>query len=75
MAKQRFTGALNAADFPFLSVLKGRSVVQPQLDNNVRTTQTFYGTEESANYNIAQLLYCENVLPTAEGLQIGRAHV
>lgn len=69
MAKHRFTGSLNAADFPFMSVLQGRTVVQPQLDNNVKTTQSFYGTEESANYNIPQLLYCENVLPTAEGLQ------
>lgn len=69
MAKQRFRGALNAATFPLLSSLQGRTVVQPQLDNNVRTTQAFYGTSESADYSIPQLLYCENVLPTAEGLQ------
>lgn len=69
MAKHRFTGALNAAAFPFLAALQSRTVVQPQLDNNIRTTQTFYGTEESANYGVPQLLFCENVLPIADGLQ------
>lgn len=68
MAKYRFQGALNAAVFPFVSALTGRSVVQPQLDNNVKTNQAFYGTQESADYSIPQLLYCENVVPTAEGL-------
>ncbi len=69
MAKYRFRGALNAAMFPFLSLLQGRSVVQPQLDNNIKTNEAFYGTQESADYSIPQLLYCENVVPTAEGLQ------
>jgi len=69
MAVQRFRGALNAADFPLVSSMQGRTVVQPQLDNNVRTTQDFYGTSESADYSIPQLLYCENVVPTAEGIQ------
>lgn len=68
MAKYRFQGALNAAVFPFVSTFQGRSVVQPQLDNNVKTNQAFYGTSESADYSIPQLLYCENVVPTAEGL-------
>lgn len=68
MAKYRFRGALNAAMFPFLSSLQSRTVIQPQLDNNVRTTQAFYGTAESADYSIPQLMFCENVLPTAEGL-------
>lgn len=69
MPKHRFRGALNSATFPLASVLHGRTVVQPQLDNNVKTNQAFYGTQESADYSIPQLLYCENVMPTAEGLQ------
>jgi hypothetical protein len=69
MAKQRFRGALNAATFPLVSTMQGRTVVQPQLDNNVKTNQAFYGTQESADYSIPQLLYCENVVPTAEGVQ------
>lgn len=68
MAKYRFQGALNAASFPLVSSFQSRTVVQPQLDTNVKTNQAFYGTQESADYSIPQLLYCENVLPTAEGL-------
>lgn len=68
MAKYRFRGALNAAQFPLLTSLQSRTVIQPQLDNNVRTTQAFYGTNESADYSIPQLLYCENLIPTAEGV-------
>lgn len=68
MAKYRFQGALNAAVFPLVSSFQSRTVVQPQLDNNVKTNQAFYGTQESADYSIPQLLYCENVMPTAEGL-------
>jgi hypothetical protein len=69
MAKQRFSGAINAASFPFLSALQQRTVVQPQLDNAVRSggATGFYGTIESADWGLPQLLYCENVLPTAEG--------
>lgn len=69
MAKQRFRGALNAAQFPLVSILQARTVVQPQLDNNVRTARSFYGTDESADYSIPQLMYCQDVVPTAEGLQ------
>lgn len=69
MAKQRFRGALNAAIFPLVSILQSRTVVQPQLDNNVKTSAKFFGTDESADYSIPQLMYCENVVPTAEGLQ------
>lgn len=68
MSKYRFQGALNAAQFPLVSSFQARTVVQPQLDTNVKTNQAFYGTQESADYAIPQLLYCENVLPTAEGL-------
>lgn len=68
MAKYRFQGALNAAVFPFVAAFQSRTVVQPQLDNNVKTNQAFYGTQESADYSIPQLLYCENVMPTAEGV-------
>ncbi len=68
MAHTRFRGALNAATFPLLASLQSRTVIQPQLDNNVRTSAKFYGTDESADYSIPQLMYCENVVPTAEGI-------
>lgn len=76
MAKYRFQGAINAAVFPFVSAFQSRTVVQPQLDNNVKTNQAFYGTQESADYSIPQLLYCENMVPTAEGLSsVGFARI
>lgn len=69
MAKQRFKGALNTATFPFLSTLQPRTVVQPQLDINVRTPRNPNSTEDYTDYSIPQVLYCENVVPTGEGLQ------
>ena len=69
MAKQRFRAALNAAQFPFVTVLAGRTVLNPQLDSDQRVPQSFYGTAESAIFNTPQLLYCENVMPTGEGIQ------
>lgn len=76
MAEYRFRGALNAASFPLVSTMQSRTVIQPQLDNNVKTTQAFYGTAESADYSIPQIMYCENVVPTAEGLQsVGYAQI
>jgi hypothetical protein len=69
MAKYRFRGALNAASIPLLSSMQERTVVQAQLDVNLKNPRAFYGTSESAEYNIPQASYMENVLPTAEGLQ------
>lgn len=69
MAKQRFAAALNAANFPFVSSFQQRTVIQPGMDNAVRSggASGFYGTIESADWGVPQLLYCENVMPTAEG--------
>lgn len=69
MAKYRFKGALNEVSFPMVSVLQTRTVIQPQQDINVRTPRNPSGTEDYTDYSIPQLLYCENVVPTGEGLQ------
>lgn len=69
MAHKRFIGVLNAAQFPLVANLQNRTVVLPRYDANVKTPRAFHGTDESANFNIPQLAYCENVVPTAEGLQ------
>jgi len=69
MAKQRFKSALNAATFPLVSIFQQRTVMQPQLDSGTRVPQPWYGTPESADISVPQLLYCENVIPTAEGIQ------
>ena len=69
MAKQRFKAALVTASFPMLSTLQPRTVVNPQLDINVRTPRNPNSTEAHSDYSIPQPLYMENVLPTSEGLQ------
>ena len=69
MAVQRFKLALNAATFPLLSTHASRSVCIPQLDGVARTPRTFMGSDENIDYNIPQIIYCENVLPTREGIK------
>lgn len=69
MAKQRFKGALNSASLPMVSVLQTRTVVQPQLDINVRTPRNPNSPEGYTDYSIPQVLYCENAVPTGEGFQ------
>jgi len=43
--------------------------MQPTLDSNVRTPQSFYGGAESAEMSVPQAVYLENMMPTAEGMQ------
>jgi hypothetical protein len=69
MAKQRFKGALNAVSFPMVSILQTRTVVNPQMDVNVRTPRNPNSTEDYSDYSIPQVAYCENVVPTGEGMQ------
>lgn len=69
MAKYRFRGILNAAQYPLLAGLQGRTIINPAIDPNVRTPRGFSGTEESLDVGVPQIVYCENVVPTAEGLQ------
>jgi hypothetical protein len=68
MAVQRFKVALNNARYPLLSTKAQRSVFVPGLDAAPRTPRIFMGGDESADYNMAQVVYCENVMPTAEGV-------
>lgn len=67
MAIQRSKIALNAAHFPLVSTKGSRAVFVPGLDSAPRTPRTFMGTEDSADYNMAQCLYMENVIPLSEG--------
>jgi len=43
--------------------------MQPTLDSNVRTPQSFYGGAESAEMSVPQAIYVQNIMPTAEGMQ------
>ena len=69
MAVQRFKLSLNAATFPLLSSNASRSVCIPQLDGPARTPRTFMGSDDNIDYNIPQIIYCENVLPTRQGIK------
>ncbi len=69
MAVQRFKLALNAATFPLLSTHASRSVCIPALDGVSRTPRTFMGSDDNIDYNIPQIIYCENVLPTRSGIK------
>lgn len=68
MATQKFKAALNNSKFPFLYRNASRGVLQPGLDPVSRLPGNFPGTYDSSDYNTIQMLYCENVLPTVDGL-------
>jgi hypothetical protein len=68
MATQKFKAALNNSKFPFLYRNASRGVLQPGLDPASRLPGNFPGTYDSSDYNTIQMLYCENVLPTVDGL-------
>jgi len=69
MTFQTFTVALGAAKFPFVSDFLQRTVIIPGLDAPPRLPKNVSGESESANYEIAKFFYCQNVLPTADGLR------
>lgn len=69
MAVQTFKAALNAANYPMTYRQASRSVLFPGSDIVPRTNTGFHGTPDSADFNIMQLIYCENVIPIAKGLQ------
>jgi hypothetical protein len=68
MATQTFKIAANNAEFPFLYARAGRSVLQPGQDVAPRTSAAFVGTTKSFDWNLIKMIYCENVLPIAEGI-------
>ena len=69
MTIQRFKVALNAARFPLVSTKGQRAVFVPALDAAPRTNSNFTGSGESTDYNTAQILYGENIMPVAEGIK------
>lgn len=68
MAIQRYKIALNAARFPLVSSQGQRAVMIPGLDLAPRTPRIFMGADEAVDYNLAQIMYGENVMPIAEGI-------
>jgi hypothetical protein len=69
MSIQRFKVALNNAVLPLVSTKAQRAVFVPGLDAAPRTPRIFMGADASADYNMAQVIYAENVIPVSEGLR------
>lgn len=69
MAYDTFTAALNSAVFPFVTDFFPRTVIMPGLDQPQRVPRPALGdVEESVNPEVAKHFYCQNIMPTAEGL-------
>jgi hypothetical protein len=60
---------LSSAEFPFLLKSYGRSVIVAGQDTNYVRPNKFSGEQADANIGIPQLIFCENVLPFAQGYQ------
>jgi hypothetical protein len=69
MAVQRFKVPLNNAAFPFVSSEAPRAVFVPGLDVASRAPRGFVSGEESADYNLTQILYGENFMPVGNGVR------
>lgn len=68
MSFESFTALLGAKDFPFVSDFFQRAIVIPSLDQPQRLPRPLGGDAENSNDELAQHYYCQNVMPTAEGL-------
>jgi len=69
MAVQRFKVSMNNAVFPLVSTKAPRAVFVPQLDSAPRQNRGFTGTDDSVDFNLAQILYGENFMPIGEGVR------
>lgn len=69
MAVQRFKLALNNASFPFVSTEAPRAVFVPGLDTAARASRGFVAGNESADYNLTQIIYGENFMPVGNGVR------
>jgi hypothetical protein len=68
MSFESFTATLNASEFPFVTDFFERTVLIPGIDNPPRNPKAVYGQQENANYEIAQHFYCQNIMPSSEGI-------
>jgi hypothetical protein len=69
MAVVRPKIAINNAVIPALSSQAQRAVVNAALDAAPRTPRVFMGADDSADYNMASVIYAENVMPAAHGIK------
>lgn len=69
MATQRFRLPLNNAAYPFVSTKAPRAVFIPGLDVAPRAARGFTGGQESIDYNLTQIIYGENFMPSGKGVK------
>lgn len=70
MAEYKFLAAINPADFPLVTRFQPRTVIIPGLDNRLRQANTVVKDNEVENnpQNFPQIMYCENIMPSTEGV-------
>ena len=68
MAINRFKIALNNSTVPLLSTQAQRAVVIPGLDSAPRAARGFT-SGDSLDYDMAKIIYAENVVPVAHGIR------
>ncbi len=61
--------AINNAVIPMLTTNSQRQVINAALDAAPRTPRVFMGTDDSADYNLAEVIYAENVMPAVHGIK------
>lgn len=61
--------AINNAVIPWLSAHAQRATINPQLDAALRTPRVFMGKDDNADYNLANVLFAENVMPAVHGIK------
>lgn len=70
MAIQRFKLAFNNARIPLVSTQASRAVFVPGIEASTRAIQGAVGSKESTmDYQAAQLIYAENVMPVPTGIR------
>lgn len=70
MTIQRFKLAFNNARIPLVSTQASRAVFVPGIEAGSRATQGAAGSKESTmDYQAAQLIYAENVMPVPSGVR------
>lgn len=68
MAVQRIKVALNNARLPLVSTEAQRAVFIPGADSAPRTGREFSGNINSVDFNLAQVIFSENVMPASYGI-------
>jgi hypothetical protein len=69
MANVTFKVAINNAEFPLSLALGSREVLDPGMDIASRTNPAFAGGSASLDWNMIQVQYAQNHIPTEKGYQ------